>query len=204
MQVISTKNVPVNYVHQKTLDLSNHKLLLILNIFAIGMLFPVIYIFVNIVKKIRPEFTKISTLTTTLSPVNIFSIILVVLIAILIHELIHGVFFWLFTGERPHFAFKILYAYAAAPEWYIPKTKFIIIGISPVILISCCVILLSMLFPPILVLHLLIAGVFNFVGSTGDIFVIAWLLLLPKDSLVNDLGDSFRVYIEKQNLHSLD
>jgi hypothetical protein len=184
------------------MDLSNQRSILILNIIAIGLLFPGIYLFDNLVNKMRPELTNYSTFTLKLSLANIFSIILVVLTAILIHELIHGVFFWIYTGERPQFAFKILYAFAAAPEWYIPKTKFIIIGLSPVILISSCVILLLIFIPPNLVKYLTIAGIFNFVGSTGDLLVITWLLLQPKDCLIIDSGDSFSVYINKSDFET--
>lgn len=198
----STKYIPGNYVHHKTMDLSSQRSMLILNVIAIGLLFPVIYLFDNLVKKMRPELNNGSTLTMKFSLINIFGIILVVLIAILVHELIHGAFFWIYTGERPHFAFKTLYAYAAAPEWYIPRTNFIVIGLSPVILISIWVILLLIRIPPNLVKYLAIAGIFNLVGSTGDLIVITWILLQPKDCLINDSGDSFSIYAKNNDFRT--
>jgi hypothetical protein len=53
-----------------------------------------------------------------------------------IHELIHGVFFWVFTRNRPVFALCLFYAYSAAPNWYIPARQFMIIALGPLVIIG--------------------------------------------------------------------
>jgi hypothetical protein len=113
---------------------------------------------------------------------------------ILLHEVIHGLFFWLYTHQRPIFAFKGAYAYAAAPDWYLPRNKYVVVGLSPLILISLAGLLLLTIAPLSFFPSILIAMIFNAAGAVGDLIVVGWLLLQQPDSLVRDYGDMFTVY----------
>ena len=55
------------------------------------------------------------------------------LVMIVLHEGLHGLFFWLFTREKPKFAFKGFYAYAAMPDWYLPKKEYLITALAPLV-----------------------------------------------------------------------
>jgi hypothetical protein len=190
----SINYLPENYHHYKTLDLHDYKVMIILNLVAIGMLVPTIFAFNKLVNLLRPELSGVSLYPIRLSAKYILYIFIVSFIVIIVHELIHGVFFWINTRDKPIFAFKFLYAYAAAPEWYIPRVNFIAIGLSPVILITLLVIFLILIVPTSLIVIMSLAGIINFAGSTGDFVVILWILTQPKDCLLRDSGDSFDVY----------
>jgi hypothetical protein len=190
----STKYLPENYQHYKTLDLHDFKSIFSINLLAIGFLIGTIFLFDNLIKLLRPEISFEPVKIQMTSASNIIQILGVSIVVIIIHELIHGIFFWFYTNDRPIFAFKFLYAYAAAPEWHIPKANFIVIGLSPAIFITLLVILLIRIVPFSWIMNISMAGIINFAGSTGDFVVIVWILAHPKICLVRDSGDSFDVY----------
>jgi hypothetical protein len=111
-----------------------------------------------------------------------------------LHELIHGLFFWLFTRTRPAFGFKGAYAYAAAPGWYIPRSQYIIVGLAPLVLITLGGFALLVVVPAWLIPALLFVVVMNGAGAVGDIAVVGWLLVQPRATLVHDLGDAVAIY----------
>lgn len=189
----AVKTLPPNYQPRYTLDLKeNFRVALSLNVAVLFMFFVWGYFFVRIATILRPSawFGE----QDFLGGIDLIYVVVVFIIMVVLHEGIHGLFFWLFTKERPHFGFKLLYAYAAAPEWYIPRNKYIWIGLSPLVLVS---IVGSTLFPwisidwlPSLILFLTI----NAAGSMGDAFIILVTLFHPKNVFIQDLGDSFTIY----------
>jgi hypothetical protein len=107
---------------------------------------------------------------------------------LLLHELIHGFFFYLFTGEKPVIGYKGLYAYAGAPGWYIKKNYFLVITLSPVVLITFIgFILLSFLAPPYQALVILLITL-NAGGSAGDLWMSTLLMRRNSETYINDNG----------------
>jgi hypothetical protein len=111
-----------------------------------------------------------------------------------LHEAIHGLFFWVFTRSRPVFGVKLLFAYAGAPDWYIPRNQYSIVGIAPLVMISLVGFLLIPLIPLSTAQILLFGMVMNAAGAVGDIYVCGRVLRLPPDVLVRDTGFVFDVY----------
>jgi hypothetical protein len=121
--------------------------------------------------------------------------ILAALVAVLLlHELVHGAFFWISTRSQPRFGLKLTYAFAAAPDWYIPRNPYLVIGLAPVVLITLAGILLLPFIPPALVLPCVLALALNASGSVGDAYIIGCLIRRPPSTLVNDHGDSIHFY----------
>ena len=102
----------------------------------------------------------------------LFLVSLVALVAftVALHELVHGLFFWLFTGERPHLGWKWL------------------------ILISLAGIALLRLVPDHALPAVLFGIAINTAGSIGDIVVIFLLMFQAKKVLVRDTGDAIQIY----------
>jgi hypothetical protein len=82
-----------------------------------------------------------------LPSLNKYIFCVLILITAIIHELIHGLFFYIFTGDRPKIGFKSIYAYAGAPDWYIHKNKFFIISLSPLVIITILAIIILSVIP---------------------------------------------------------
>ncbi|HET8910093.1 MAG TPA: DUF3267 domain-containing protein [Ktedonobacteraceae bacterium] len=134
------------------------------------------------------------TLTLPLLLLGLLALVLLSAIVILLHEGLHGICYLFFTRSRPVFGFKGLYAYAAAPGWYIPRPQFIVTGLAPLIVLS----LLGLIVMPILPISLLPALVFsltvNASGAVGDMYMIWITLRQPAKTLVLDFGDGITFY----------
>jgi hypothetical protein len=190
----ATRILPSNYHHQKTLDLSNSRIVLWLNLAAIPLLFLFGWFFGRVFilfRSINPFPNGFWGVVTTFSIWDLIALIFSIIIMLVFHELIHGLFFWLFTHERPKFALKSGYAFAAAPEWYLPKFQYIIVGLSPFVLISIICIVLVTFMPSQTVPYLLVIATFNAAGALGDMIVVAWVFWQSNTILMRDQGDIF-------------
>jgi len=79
--------------------------------------------------------------------ITVLAILLALVAVLLLHELVHGAFFWLITRSRPRFGLQITYAYAAAPDCYIPRNPYLVVGLSPLVLITLAGIVMLPLIP---------------------------------------------------------
>ena len=108
----------------------------------------------------------------------VLTIFLMVPISI-VHEGIHGAAYKLFGG-KVRFGFKVIYAYTMEiSEMKIPRNKFFVILLSPLIIIS----ILSMLLPAWLgeMVFLL-----NLLGASGDIYMALFLCKFNYKSKIID------------------
>ena len=190
----AVKDLPPNYHHRKMLDLSSSRTVLWLNLLAIPLLFLFGWLFSRVIillRSLNPFQNGFWGIVSTFSGWGLIAILAGVILMLVVHELIHGLFFWVFTRERPKFALRSGYAFAAAPEWYLPKIQYAIVGLSPLILISIAGILLAASMPPSIAPYPLFIATFNAAGSLGDIIVVFWVSRQPRSILVRDLGDRF-------------
>lgn len=124
----STKNLSDDYQLVKLLDLSQSKAIISLNLGAIPLLVIFGWFFSSLSNIMRGTSWGVIHFNISLNTLwNLLLLMMAVILIILLHELIHGIFYWIFTHEFPVFAFKGAYAYAAAPDWYIPRKQFVII-----------------------------------------------------------------------------
>ena len=190
----AVKYLPDNYLHAKTLDLSGSKAILWMNFAAIPLLFIYGWLFYHLIRTMNPLIpiqVGIHRLFTAFSLLELFLCILAIALMLVLHELVHGIFFWLFTREKPRFAIKPGYAYAAAPEWYFTRLQYIIVGLAPLLIISLASLIMAASSAYAIVAYFLIIATFNAAGSLGDIIVVVWVLRQPKNILVSDKGDIF-------------
>jgi hypothetical protein len=121
-----------------------------------------------------------------------------ILLTMLIHELIHGLFFWIFTRKRPLYGFKGIYAYAAAPDFYIPRDQFLLIGLAPFVLISLLGIALLPFTSLAVALTLVLIMTMNAAGAVGDFYAVGFLLTQPSTALIRDFGDGMVYYCPQE------
>ena len=195
---LALRDLPPEYEFLQSLDLSQEpRLLLILNLIGLVLFVLFGWVFLQITLALRSDLVS---LTGPLSFVPLLVGLLVSYVGVLVlHELVHGLFFWFVTQHRPIFGFKGLYAYAAAPEWYIPKDVFLVIGLAPLVLISLVGVALIPFVPLWSVPLLLFALTANASGAIGDIYTVYYLLRLSSATLVQDRGDNFLVFAKVGN-----
>jgi hypothetical protein len=186
------RTLPASYKPHATLDLSHDiRALIALNILGVLIFLGFGWMLLWLIPLLRPE----PSLAFNVTWVDMVIMLVALFLIVVLHELVHGLFFWLFTRERPLFGFKGAYAYAAAPDWYIPRNHYLVVGLAPLVLLSLLGIALIPLVPAAALLPMLVVLSAHAGGASGDLFVVGWCLLQPASLLVRDVGDAMTLYI---------
>jgi hypothetical protein len=195
------KQLPAHYYEHATLDLAQNRwAAVILNLLGIPLLLGWGWLFVRLAQLLSPAFrTMLATGDFTLSIANLLLWLGAILGVIILHELVHGFFLWLITQERPVFGYSWYYAYAGAPDWYLPRAPYIIVALAPLVAISLVGVALLPFVPGTAVIVLLLALITNAAGAVGDIFVTIWVLWQPTDVLIRDTGPAFTLYRQESD-----
>jgi len=124
-------------------------------------------------------------------------VVAVLIFVVVIHEGLHGLFFWLFS-RKVKFGFRLKGSmgpafWTSSPGSLIPRLRFQIVGLAPQILTVMLLLLLTPM-PTILKYGLLWAVVFNLGGGGPDIFGVIYLRRYPRSCLVEDVEDGMRIY----------
>ncbi len=182
-----TQTLPDGYAQSGEINLKKDKrLAIILNIVAF-FVFIISFILLSIFgAALRTDTLNISGSISAGAMIILLGLTVFVLI---LHELIHGFFFWVFSRSKPVFALRPLYAYAGAPTWYFPKRQYAIIALGPLVIIGAAGVLLTMLVPVSWLLMIAFLVALNTGGAIGDIFVFIRLLKCSPTSFANDTGD---------------
>ena len=188
----STKTLPEGYVLSGEINLKKNKRLTItLNIVAFFVFVLIFFLLSSLAALVRPDLMNISGSMTA----GVWAVMLgLVILLMTIHESVHGFFFWVFTRSRPVFAFRLFYAYAGAPDWYIPTRQFMIVALGPLVIIGAVGVLLMLLVPESWVLFIAFMVALNTGGSAGDLLVLTRLFKLSPTCLANDTGDLVTFY----------
>lgn len=112
---------------------------------------------------------------------------------IIIHELVHGFFMKRFSGMKPKYGYTFVYAYAGS-EAYFNKRDYIIIALSPIVILGIVIAIINALVPETWFWVIYFIQICNISGAAGDLYVTAKLLKQPADILVNDSGVAMQVY----------
>lgn len=195
----ASQTLPPNYRRARTFDLKSTPRLLALNLLGLGLLVLCLWLFGRFVLWVRPAdgiqilVFKIADARDGLRWTGV--LLLISVLMVVVHEGLHGVFFWYFTRQRPHFAFKGAYAYAAAPGWYLPRNQYLITALAPLVVITLLGMIGLAQFPSAWVLPTLLLMSFNASGAVGDLWVALGLLRQPAACLALDQGDAATLFV---------
>ncbi|NJK80864.1 MAG: DUF3267 domain-containing protein [Chloroflexaceae bacterium] len=192
----STRTLPASYHLHGTLDLSqNRQALIWLNLASIVLVGVFGWLTLQYIAAVRPSLPTVQiNLNGWDLLIYIGLLVLAMLGTIVLHELIHGAFFWLYTRAQAVYGFKGIYAYAAAPGWYIPRYQYTITALAPLVCITLAGALLVLVVPAAIIFWVAVVVVANAAGATGDLAITAWLLTQPRGTLVHDTGDAMMIY----------
>ncbi len=187
----ASKTLPDSYQQDSQFDMKDPKRLIWLNAVGLGLVIFFFWLFITLLTWIRPDMesgirVRFDSLATLL--VQTVAILATVVFVLLLHEAVHGIFFWFYARHKPIFGLGLTYAYAAMPGWYFPRNQFMIIGAAPFVLITTLGLILAAIVPTQLMGYLLLALVMNAAGAVGDLAVLGWLLTNPVSALVCDEG----------------
>jgi len=186
-----TKMLPRGFVPRRQLNLTkNRRATLLLNLAAIFSFFLYGWLFFAIADWLRSDLDSLNEVAGA----PFWQLITIFLLVLVLHELIHGLFFSVFTGEAPRLGVRGLYAFAGAPDWYIPRQQYLVIGLAPFVLVTLGG-LSALIFAPLSAVPLILFAItLNAAGASGDIFITGWLLGEPDLLLVNDTGEIFTMF----------
>ncbi len=198
----ATQTLPPDFHSIGTFNLKNNtRALLQLNVLGFVLFAVSVALFRYLLQLIRPVEAQ-QGLALGFSNFNgaiqiILAIIGVTVVMIVLHEAVHGLFFWLFTRSQPKFAFRGAYAYASAPTWYIPKSHYLVVALAPLVLLSLLGLVLMVVIPVEGFILLLMFLVFNAGGAIGDLWVVGWLLRQSAPTYALDEGDAVTLFVKK-------
>jgi hypothetical protein len=191
-----TQTLPENYVLAWDMNMKRDKSLnIILQVIGLGWMALAGWLLARLLMWMRPDFNEAVRMGISGNIlVGLLLILVVMVIAIISHELVHGLFFWLFARHRPEFGIGAGYAFAAMPDWYFPKGQYLVIGLGPLVGLTLLGMVISA-FAPLGWLGLVFAGVvINAGGAIGDLYVCWRIAREAGDVWVKDTGDGFQVY----------
>jgi hypothetical protein len=201
----ATTALPMNYHRQATLDLSRNRMAVVGAIASgIVLLLAVGWLLVQFTNFVRPtalEALRLRDIPTTTPDggtsvtIPIVDGVVALVLVMLIHELVHGMFYWRFAGKRPILGIKGLGVYVAAPsEVYFPRSRYLVVGIAPLVLLTLAGLLLVIIVPVAVVRILILFVALNAAGAAGDLLMVARLLSYSPDTLMQDSGSAVIVY----------
>jgi len=183
-------NLPSNYRLLGRLDLTTRKKSLQLGIFSFLALVAFGWLFIRIGTLIQPGFDilrliqQLSKVYYDVHPVMLlFALFAILGVMMCLHEALHGLFMWFFTGKRPRFGFKIHPYAALPPDTYTSRNRGIIISLAPLVIVTVLGIPILLLFPLSYLWIPVIFLSFNGAGSVADLLVVGWLLKFKHDTL---------------------
>jgi hypothetical protein len=186
--------LPDNFELAFSIDLATNKTMaIILNLVGLGVTLLTLWLLAIFVNLIHPELSGNSN-RLSFNLTGFLLLVLLIALNMVIHEIIHGIFFWVFTHSRPVFGLKLTYAFAAAPDWYIPKSRYWIIGLAPLLLIGLAGILVIVFCPSAFMLPAAVVVGFNTGGAVGDIWIVSRLFHASPSCLVKDTGHGVYYY----------
>ena len=197
MDLRPSQTLPPGYTLRANFSMKNKNTLLLMNLAGVvGLIFSG-WFFSAAALAVQPA-AQVSLLSVRINGLDalwtVAAVLGVMALVILVHEAIHGVGFWLLCGVRPTFAFRGAYAYAAAPGWYLPRDRYLLTGLAPLVLISLVCLGLFIVVPAGWVFPLVLAAVLNASGAVGDIWVAVLLLRQPRQALAIDEGDQVSIF----------
>jgi hypothetical protein len=143
---------------------------------------------------LRPDFLQTAFAGVVFALPDLLFVMIGFVVFIVLHELIHGVFFWIYSRSRPRFGLRGGYAYAAAPGWFFPRRQYLVIALAPLVLLS----ILGMVFVAVAPIGALYATLFGMVanaaGAVGDMWIAFKVIRERRNIVVEDLGDGVNFF----------
>jgi len=195
----ATKILPERFTLLREINLQKDTALLFkLNFWGLFSLPLIGYVFLRIGVALHPKFYSPFEILTP--QVSIFVLILTLisglLITMLLHEFVHGVFFWIITRQLPKFGFRGAYAFAAAPDWYIRRDSYLLIGAAPLAILTTIGIFCIPIIPSPYLFAWLCCLLANVSGGVGDVYILDYLIRESATAMIQDRGDIISVYTE--------
>lgn len=138
-----------------------------------------------------PPFVEIELgIHTVVSMIAIFAGVVLYMI---LHELIHGMFMKAYSGLKPRYGFTGLYAYAGCDAFF-NRRQYLLIAFAPVVILGLLLAVLTAAFYETAFWDIYIIQILNLSGAAGDFYVGFLIARYHNDVLVRDTGTDMAFY----------
>ncbi|PKM40354.1 MAG: hypothetical protein CVV04_03900 [Firmicutes bacterium HGW-Firmicutes-9] len=127
------------------------------------------------------------------SIVNMILMMVGIVVYMILHEIIHGVFMKAFSGLKPRYGFTGLYAYAGSDALF-NRRQYLIIAFAPVVILGIILAVLTVAFYETAFWTLYLIQIVNLSGAAGDFYVGFLIARSNNDVLVRDTGTDMAFY----------
>jgi hypothetical protein len=191
-----TKKLPDNYINIETYDPKKYRKALWL-LFALAALITIVGVWFLNELSIHSNSGVQTASRESISLTRITFVILFSAILLLIHEMIHALFFRIYTNEWPKISIHLYAIQVYTDEWYIPRDKFIVINMAPIIILTLLGGILIPFFPEQLRGPWILGLIVNAGGSTGDLASSLFAFFQSDSSFLTTKGS---LWISKENV----
>ncbi|WHZ32482.1 DUF3267 domain-containing protein [Desemzia incerta] len=182
-------------VYKEVDILHNKKMIIWLNVLSVVLVVGFWILFAQLASFSHPDLSLFSKLEIA----EMFILSIGCFILIIIHELIHGLFFKLFTPEgKVTFGFKNGMAYAASVGNYYSKMKYAIIILAPFVFLTLLLTLLFYLEWITPFMYISLASI-HAGACVGDFYYILLLIRAPKNIVVEDTSIEMSMFFDPQH-----
>jgi hypothetical protein len=189
----ASRSLPDGYVYAGTLRYhGNRRLLRTLQLLAVPALVGSIFVFGMLSALLRPEgwtFELRDTSPAVAIGAVVGGLVATFVLALALHEAVHGVVLWAITGARPVFGIKGWYAFADAPGWYLSRGQMVVTYLAPLVVLPAIGLPLVGVAPAGLSLFILLGLVVNAVGAVGDLYATVFVLRIRGPVVFGDGPD---------------
>lgn len=199
---MSVLSLPEEYRLNKTVDLTkNKKQATLVNLLSFLLLAATVGLGI-LIRGVNGLFTKIAedgkNFFTDLA-LPLIVLIVAYILYIMLHELTHGAFVWLFGKVKPKFGVKLpLYAYCGTDKVFFSKWHYVVIALAPLFIWGIIFSVTARFCFGIWYSVILLLQAGNISGAAGDIFVAILTLKSPKTVLIKDCGVNMEFYLPSE------
>lgn len=174
--------LPNNYQLISQIDMKkNKKEFLLINILALSLFFLSLFTLLYINKSISTDL------------IQLYIVVGCSIIYIVLHELVHALFFKFKNNVKVNYKFHGFAASAGVPGYYYQKKHYLIISLAPFMIFNLIIIPLFLVNDYwFFILAFLLA--IHISGCSGDLYVFIKLLFKPKTILIEDYGVGMNIY----------
>lgn len=184
------KELPNEYKEIYSIDAKDKKTGIIMNVGCLILMLITFLITINI------KFPRITFNIDTNFLIAMILFFLIMLIYIVLHELVHGLFYKILTKEKLTFGLSWSCAYCGVPNVFVKRNATVIACLAPFVIFNIIYIVLICVLPPnIYTFIITILFSYHIGGCIGDLYLSLLLLIkYNKETIVNDTGAKQTIY----------
>lgn len=188
--------LPDGYRIVKTIDAKNKKIGIVLNIIALiplAICLTVAYFLIG--KDALSE--AYNTIDPLVSLIGLAVFIVVMISYIILHELVHGAVYKLFTHEKLTFGLTLTVAFCGVPNIYVYRKPALAAVLAPFVVFIPVFLSLCFVLPTLFKMTAAFMLGLHIGGCSGDLWVSGLLIFKLRDNktLVNDTGPTQTFYV---------